>query len=295
MTSPTPPNSTPKNTAPYSAAELLELASADALGLLDEQERRDFEAAFAVASPRVQALIRDQQLLEARQQIASLPEVIQPLSLRERVLSKVFGFASADSAVAGRIDGSLSGSARMDSRIDPGLDRRLSQSLPPMRHVSRWWRAGAIGSLAAVVALGVMTLQMRGMLDKINRDMATGQVADTFRVEFTGRFETALVNPGTKLVQFASTQTGDSSPKAAVLINPTTKTGQLVCKDLPEARAVVLTMTLPGGESKKVVTTFTPSNARAFVQLDGLSTVAGTRYELRVAGTDELLMTATMS
>lgn len=276
--------------AAYTPAELLELASADALGLLDEQERKDFETAFAAASPRVQQLIRDQQLLEARQQIASLPEVIQPMSLRERVLSKVYGLISAESGVAGRIDRSL---------VDPSLDRRLSQSLPATRHVSRWWRAGAIGSLAAVVALGVMTLQMRGTLDKINQDIRTNGSADILRQDFGVRFEAALTSPGARLVQFVAADTAGEStldgPKVALLINPATKSGQLVCKNLPDARGLVLTMVMPDGETKQVLTTFTPSNSRAFVQIEGLSAIVGTRFELRVAGSDKLLMSATVS
>lgn len=275
--------------AAYTPAELLELASADALGLLDEQERKDFETAFAAASPRVQQLIRDQQLLEARQQIASLPEVIQPMSLRERVLSKVYGLISAESGVAGRIDRSL---------VDPSLDRRLSQSLPATRHVSRWWRAGAIGSLAAVVALGVMTLQMRGTLDKINQDIRTNLSADIVRQDFGVRFEAALTSPGARLVQFvAADATAESAdgPKVALLINPATKSGQLVCRNLPDARGLVLTMVMPDGETKQVLTTFAPSNSRAFVQIEGVSAIAGTRFELRVAGTDKLLLTATIS
>jgi hypothetical protein len=53
----TPGHSTPA-TPRLSTAELFEMASLDALGLLDEQERRAFEEGFAAAAPSVKAQLR---------------------------------------------------------------------------------------------------------------------------------------------------------------------------------------------------------------------------------------------
>ena len=60
--------------------ELLELASLDALGLLDADERESFERAFRAAAPAVQAQIRREQLRAPRSAMNS--PAVDPLASR---------------------------------------------------------------------------------------------------------------------------------------------------------------------------------------------------------------------
>lgn len=56
----TPINKEPMNTR-MKTQELIELAVLDAMGLLDEQEREAFDAAFDAAAPAIQAQVRREQ------------------------------------------------------------------------------------------------------------------------------------------------------------------------------------------------------------------------------------------
>ena len=60
--------------------DLLEYAALDALGLLDDAEREEFERAFRAASPEVQAMVRREQT-RAADIDAILPRVEAPAGL----------------------------------------------------------------------------------------------------------------------------------------------------------------------------------------------------------------------
>ena len=68
--------------------DLLENASLDALGLLDEEERTEFEASFRAASPDIQAQVRREQRRAADLE-SILPNVEEPVGLRARVIGAV--------------------------------------------------------------------------------------------------------------------------------------------------------------------------------------------------------------
>ena len=70
--------------------ELMEMASLDAMGLLDPTERETFELAFQAADPALQAQIRREQLRFSRMD-DMLPKVSPPLGLRARVIAAVRG------------------------------------------------------------------------------------------------------------------------------------------------------------------------------------------------------------
>src|SRR5438105_666068 len=100
--------------------DLLEMASLDAMGLLDPEEREAFERAFRAAPPPLQAQIRREQLrFSAADDI--LPQVEPPLGLRARVIAAV---REAMQTMAGR---------------------RAAEAAPALRSataVSRFWRVG---------------------------------------------------------------------------------------------------------------------------------------------------------
>jgi hypothetical protein len=290
------PNSNPTEPIRLTPAQLLELASADALGLLDEGERRDFEAGFAEASPRVQQLIREQQLREAHQFIATLPERAHahPERLRLTVLERIYALLGVEQGLAGRIGGRAG---------VPAADVALARTLAPTRGVNHWWRAGTIGSLAAAVLLGVVSLQLWGQFNRLDEAIRNNTVTEVFAKDFGPRFETALLSPKTKFVQFASyhgdggsshtpevasagatddqgTGKSQSEPMAVLLIDGQTGTGHLFCRDLPSGRAFTLTIISPDGEARRVVLTFNPSSARAAVAVQSIDILPGSVLEV---------------
>ena len=195
--------------------ELLELASLDALGLLDEDERAAFERGFQMAPPSLQAQIRREQARLARAE-ALLPDVEPSASLRARVLACV---REAIQTV---------GTTRSGRFVPPLL---------PSRGVSPLWRAAAVGSVAAAIVLGLTTLQIQTKVREINGLIsANAQEADWVR-EFGPRFRNMIYDPSTTLVQFdraadAARDSQDVAGQAVILVDGE-GTGLFLSKDLP--------------------------------------------------------------
>lgn len=193
--------------------ELLELASLDALGLLDEHEREAFDRAFAAAAPAVQAQVRREQARISRAD-QYLPEVEAPVSLRAKVLAAV---QQAMDAVTGA--------------------RRAAASIPsllPSRGVSPVWRGAAIACAAAALVFGFAGLRIYSYVKDVNSFLQSNQLADTYG-QMGARFQTVYMAPDTQFVGFASVAK-DSVGKsgARLMIDPKTRTGYLHCANLPK-------------------------------------------------------------
>lgn len=137
--------------------QLIEMAVLDALALLDDEEREDFERSFRSASPDVQAHVRREQTRLCNIE-SILPDVEPPAGLRAAVLAAVRDEIALerDHAVAGRI----------------GRGAAAVQLLPA-RRVSPLWRAAAVGLATASVVFGATTLWMKGQLGHIEQTIAT--------------------------------------------------------------------------------------------------------------------------
>lgn len=119
--------------------QLIEMAILDAMGLLDEQERDEFESSFRAASAPIQAQVRREQTRLSRIE-ALLPDVAAPAGLRAAVLEAV----------------------RQQMALGLSTDEPAELIVPPFiqsRGVSRLWRAAAVGLAAAAVVLGVTTFR----------------------------------------------------------------------------------------------------------------------------------------
>jgi len=195
--------------------ELLELASLDALGLLDEHEREAFDQAFAMATPAVQAQIRREQgrITRAEQY---LPEVEAPVSLRAKVLAAV---QQAMEAVTG--------------------SRRASASIPsllPSRGVSPAWRGAAVACAAAALVFGFAGLRIYNDVKDVNSFLQSNQIADSFSQNFGPRFIKVFMAKDTKFVNFAPiAEDAQIRGTARLMVDPKTHTGYLYCADLPKA------------------------------------------------------------
>lgn len=198
--------------------DLLENASLDALGLLEETERDEFERAFRAASPEVQAMIRREQVRFSDID-AWLPQVEQPVGLKAKVLD---AWRSAVSA--------MQEAAEPVGQIGPGqawIGRR--QFTAPL------WRAACIGFATATLVLGGATYWVSHVNSQISTLMAQNiQVDDLGRLG--PRYREILFSPNHHERAFAPAA-ADVAPQAkAVLVYDAEKrTAVLVCDKLPSA------------------------------------------------------------
>lgn len=195
--------------------ELLELASLDAMGLLDDTEHRSFESAFRASAPAVQRQVRrEQERLTG--DVSTLPEVDPPADLHDRVMDRV------REAI---------GAARQDvvGRLVPG-------EFSIRANVSPLWRAACIGFATATLVLFGVGYTMQNQYQTAMRVGQSGEIAEIAR-ELGPKFVQVLMSPTGERVAFASTvsHTTPEEPElqAAIYFDIETKTAFLVCKNLP--------------------------------------------------------------
>lgn len=145
-----------------SREELLELATADALGVIDEVDSARFERAFAASAPSLQAEVRALQ-----DRIAGDPALLAseqpPASLRLKTLARVAAsieeHAAAPIATIGpartRADGR--GTIDRDAIVQEILERTALERRPT-QHI---WRAAALFLFAALVVALYFEAQQR--------------------------------------------------------------------------------------------------------------------------------------
>lgn len=218
---------------------LFEMATLDALGLLDAEERRAFEDAFQAASPELkEELRREQRRLTSLE--ATLPDVAPPASLRDRVLLAV---RDAMSAMA-------------PSRASGVIAKIGSPEWSIRRAVSPVWRAACLGFATATVVLIAVGFYMRDtldatMYDSLNRDLIV-MLNQDLGTEFTDR----LLSPASQKVSFRAADDGLTA-QAAILIDPESKTAYLVTRDLPvmdgDYKLVVVN---DAGETQRLLASF---------------------------------------
>jgi hypothetical protein len=200
--------------------ELLENASLDALGLLEDEEREAFETAFRSATPEIQSQIRREQLRVAEMD-RFLPDVEPPAGLRARVLAAV---REAIAAVA------------------PGsVDRDTSPVYgPPILGITLRatpvWRAACIGFATATVVLSAsfawMTHQNRQMSSLTGSNEVLGELHDSLGARGLDILARAAVRP----VAFESTDVATASTVAQIYLDPDTGEALLLAKGLPASK-----------------------------------------------------------
>lgn len=240
--------------------EMFELASLDAMGLLDEQESAAFESAFSALSPELKAQLRAQQSRVADLS-ATLPQVQAPESLRQRT-----------------IDAVLNEIAVQESASRSNIAGRIGPEILPSRGVSAIWRAAAIGCAAAAVVFGFTTLQMNASYRTLEREISANAISDFFIKEFGNRFESAMLDGNTRFIQFSANAKAPNgaSPTAVVLFDPTTRSAQLFCRDLPTHGGLYNLVALDrNGQVASVVLPFRATGARASEIIPTLDLAAG--------------------
>ncbi len=198
-----------------STRELFELASLDAMGFLDDEERRDFEREYATASPEIQAQLRREQLRYAVQ-VDLLPEIESPAGLKVRVLERVFqAIAGVSHEPAGRI--------------------RPSGSLQIVNHAP-FWRAACIAFAAASVVLGIFVVQVNQNSNNIEGMLLSNQFNAQIMDELSPQFVNVLFAENMSRVPFVPTavDADTARPEAHMFVDRENGTGYVMLRNLPE-------------------------------------------------------------
>lgn len=238
-----------------STKELIELAQLDAMGLLDEQEARQFEQAMSDAPEEVRENIRREQ---ARLCVIEpvLPDVEPPPSLKLAVMASVRA-AMAEDAVAKAAVAAVSApqapavatvkeTPSGESRPAPVMsdaDRlrlvrheaaEVGSNSGSRRRVSQLWRTGALAMAAAAVVFAATTVQMREKFRAVERSRQNDQLlAEVMRTLGVNLADT-LFDTQTKRVIFAAAPDQDAGKAvASIFVNPNWETARLFCLNLP--------------------------------------------------------------
>lgn len=196
--------------------ELLEMASLDALGLLDEQERESFDRAFRAASASVQRQVRREQLrLTSDESI--LPVVNPPAGLRDRVLAAVRD--------------AMRSVARTDSRGDV-LARLIPSSVSLRRNVSPLWRAACVGFATATIVLLTAGYSVQREWRDARAALNSADMAAMFNQKFGSDFTNIMFDRNATPVSFAAAE-GSSGGEAVVWLDVEGGMVYLMCRDLP--------------------------------------------------------------
>lgn len=257
--------------------ELMEMASLDAMGLLDPDEREQFERAFRAAAPAVQAQIRRDQLRYTDLD-GVLPAVEPPLGLKARVVAAV---QQAMQQVAGRKGDVL-------ARIP---DVRSAHG------VSRFWRTAAIGSMAAALVFGFTTMFATKEVRDISGIMQNSSM-QAHLAEFGRQFDQSFFDSNTRFVKFAPAPAADAEPglrgKATLMFDPVTRKAQLLCKDLPTLNGSYEVVVVDAnGNTAQAVLSFNASNAGVVTQsIDALDLENAKSLIIRQQGATSPLLEA---
>lgn len=213
--------------------ELLELAQIDALGLLDDQERDDFDRAVLAATPAVQAQVRAAQ--DRFVKTPWMPEPVEPpSSLRDAVLSDI-GAETMKPRVMAAIREEIRKSTREiaikavePARHDAG--RRVPE-INRVTRVSPLWRAAALGLMGVAVVFGYTTLNVFERVEEMDAIARNErQVAPMIQYPGLPLFD-VLFDENTKLVMMRPA-TGELEARATVIVAPDGAKARLFCNNM---------------------------------------------------------------
>lgn len=197
-----------------STRDLFELAALDVLGLLDDEERREFENAFRAATPAVQAQVRREQLRVADLD-DWLPDVEAPAGLKAKVLSEVRAAVAAVRA----------GHAR------DHVARRLSPIAAALQsNVSPLWRAATVGLAASLVLVGVFFYRTLDNVNTLRQSLNSDNAVAGLGSVGPG-IPDALLNPKTSFIAFNPAPAAlESAARARLIVDGPANSAQLICE-----------------------------------------------------------------
>ncbi len=234
---------------------LIENAALDSFGLLDRREVELFEQELATAPAAVKASVAS--LQERLVMIDLPPEITEgdhanmpPADLRERVLATLGTEIAAAAIVAA---GGESGSYRFvkSSGVNP------------------WWRASAIGAIAAALVLGVTTVMLRESFREVDNAMQSNAMLNQVS-RYGNSFENLLLDPATKFVQFTPVATTEKRAPAAVLMYRDGGEAQFVARDLSHELAKFKLMATDEKGEQHILANISGPRAATMCSMNGM-------------------------
>lgn len=148
--------------------ELLELATADALGVIDEVDSARLERAFVLATPSLQAEVRVLQDRVCADRML-LSDELPPASLRLKTLARVAGHIETESAPIATIGPVRASRERPAPQVDRDAIVReiLERSALERRPTQHVWRAAALFLFAALVVALYFQSQQRAISERL--------------------------------------------------------------------------------------------------------------------------------
>ncbi len=248
--------------------ELLEMASLDALGLLEPEERKAFERAFRDAAPEVRAEIRrEQSRLTSQHEL--LPDVEPPAGLRGRVLAAV---SEAIGVVRGR---------EVVGSIAPG-------AWALRRNVSPLWRAAAIGfATATIVLLGVGFDLHRSYRDTLVQFQSGTLIEEVRKLDVGAKFISLALDEDAHHVRFAPVS-NDTGAEAILVMDADLREAILVCRGLDALPSGQYHLTLvdPATERAASHHRFETNGELMGQRVDAFSMKPGMRIEIVAVSAD---------
>lgn len=233
--------------------DLFELASLDVLGLLDEQERAEFEDAFRAAPPHIQAQIRAEQVRAADLE-RLLPQVDPPAGLRSRVL------AAVREAIA-------SVGSEPVARIGPGGVAAWSSA--PL------WRAACIGFATASMVLGVGAWHLSRTVQNITDTAMSNRTTDVLAERSGPKFIDMLTRPTMTHVAFSpAAKDYDGKASAGLYVDTHTKTAYLVCSGMQVLGGSYRLIVDDGAGSSRQIKEFEAGAGTFFIALEQVDTAS---------------------
>jgi hypothetical protein len=197
--------------------ELLEMASLDALGLLDDEEREAFERSYRAASPGVQRQVRREQARLASDE-SLLPQVEPSAGLRDRVLVAVRD--------------AMRSVVRTDGTSDV-LARLVPSAVALRRNVSPLWRAACIGFATATVVLLTAGYSIQREWNNAVDRGTSGEIAQFITQKMGAEFSDVLLSPQAEQIAFVPAS-ADATGMAKIFFMRESATAFIVLRDLPE-------------------------------------------------------------
>lgn len=241
--------------------DLFELASLDAFGLLDEQERGEFEDGFRAAPPHVQAQIRAEQVRFSGSAEALLPRVEPPAGLRGKVVAAVReAIASVNNEPVGR--------------IGPGT--ALAWSSAPL------WRAACIGFGTAALLLGGATWHLSRVVQNITETAQSTQMTEALASKGGPKFVDLLARPTMRHVAFTpAAKDYDGKAAAGLYVDTQSRTAYLVCNNMPFASGSYRLVVQDPAGTETSLKEFQAAAGTFFVTLEQVDVSSLSRMQIR--------------
>lgn len=210
--------------------EMLESAQLDALGMLEGEDLRAFEEAFASANPAIQAQVRAEQERCVRSAM-NFSNAEPPAYLKERVLGAIQAEILAD--VAGT-DASLTESGLGREIEATGVVGRVGAKKSP--RVSPAWRASSLGFATAAAVLLAAFFSVSRQMDTLQERANNEGVLQQFSKAFGGEtYDEALFGKSVSRFAFDAAPGVTNAGAATLFLLPDADEARLFVKDLATA------------------------------------------------------------